>query len=386
MYVLQATGPYVIDDSRSLLYASHREQLRHTRQGSGWRPTRLITLEGSHTVWIGRGRDLPDLLYTGNFSFVASERFMEAGRVHEHRGLQYWEVDLAGRLRGPRPRYYLVNVYACVDAVNLTAMSAEPASVEYPDPAFLVVPQRSSIYDPKKRPRWILDPVRAKSASEVFVAARFEDIFVRSEVAARLRKASLKGVYLQPVLFRREPVASRRLLLAAVLAECRRRKHRRALLDSMTVTGLARSLALKLPRTLVALLRGLASITRCRVETLSPGEMLEATNSMRAHPRLKWNPDLIVIAKDGRGGMWAVDTSSDDGMVLYIDHELIHAAHRSKPMTPTYEIAAPSLQRWTDRLARGGDGLPPVAPSATSAAQAAPRESSRSSRTTPTVK
>lgn len=361
MYVLQATGPHVIDDSRNLLYALHQAQLRHTHQGSVWLPTKLITLAGEHTIWLTSSRDLPDILYTGNFSFVASDRFMDVSRLHEHRGLEYWEVVLAGSVRCPLARYYLVNVYAHVDAVNLTAMSAEAASVEYPDPEFLLVPHRFYTHDPRKRPRWILDPVRVNCAPDVFVATRFEDVFLRDTLALRLRRARLKGVFLQKVTFRREPGAARRRFLASILAKCLAYKRRRELCDQLTIEHIARSLQVAPPRKLVAILRSLASVKSSHVETLSPGDMLDTTESMRAQHRLKWNRDLIVVAKDGRGGVWAVDTSSVEGVVFYIDHELMQTSGKLAFIRPAYALAAPNLQHWIDGLSRGDNGLPPAA-------------------------
>lgn len=328
---------------------------------AGWPlPSRLQSLAMMKYVVKPKMTTWPDVLMAlPYYGLIVSQRL--ADQLHDvpRSQAELFPVEVqGGRGSTPPPDYYLLNVCGVVDAVNLTAMNARHSLDRPPDMDHFLLDWQESVHGPVR----VIDPDRVPEGAMIFTLKYSHGLFVAGDLGRRLKKANLSLLEMLPVRLRREDEKQRRALLARLRKEASAAPAPPKKDIVRTVYQLEKRLGLTLPVRARAFLKNNEAAEWEQEEFCDIPDAYTSTQELRNWEGLAWPDSMVAIAADGRGGYYALDTaktSDGDCPVVYFDHELAIVDRKTGTITPKFELCAPTLDAWAERLAKGGRALPP---------------------------
>ena len=301
---------------------------------------------------------------------------------------QWLPITLVHRRKAlPWGPYWVANWTRKVDCWNLEA-GARLAAED-----FKRYNGRQPVPDDKLQPMLVIDSARVPEGIEAFLVHDSNILIISGRLKRAIQRAGMTGWS-----FDRVPIeggdgnardASRFLVHLSIPEEPPRapaparqhaptagEKYLRAIVgndaaievgrgaSASQIDKLERTLSVTLPRSYRSFLE---SCGRARIEgehVLGIGacsDATKATRSMREWSELAWPDSLIVVAEDGRGGCYALDSArikGDDCPVVYFDHELVSADQKTGRLKPKLERVKPGFNGWLKAIARTGSAGP----------------------------
>ncbi len=290
-------------------------------------------------------QDCLDKLY---FCFIISSRIVTilAENIND---CQSFPLSVRYQSKPASLPYFVVNVFRSPDCMNYTKSNAHfqehhwDIRIENVDFDILV----------HKADPVIIDPTRIPEDARVIVPKHTYDIFLHDEVAQRILKLKPTGMKLVPAQVSVETPAERAKVMRALAAVRRKWEPRIEEAKKLAALSLSEALGIAIAPACEAQLREFAGTIRKHGEVFDLREMVRETQSMRKATDVLWPHHFICVSNDGRGGVFAVDTSkarTDSGPVVYSDHELMQ--EQAGKLVPLIEHAADSLAAWVAKNCR----------------------------------
>ncbi len=289
-----------------------------------------------------------DCLYHTDYGLIVSDRMATILAQHPS-DCQSLSLNVHYRGKSSPSPYFVVNVFLAPDCMNYTKSNAHfheyiwNIRIENVD---------FDILAHKAHPA-IIDPTRIPEGARVIVPKHTSDIFLHDEVAQRILKLKPTGMKLVPAQVSVETPAERAKVMRALAAVRRKWEPRIEEAKKLAALSLSEALGIAIAPACEAQLREFAGTIRKHGEVFDLREMVRETQSMRKATDILWPHHFICVGNDGRGGVFAVDTSkarTDSGPVVYSDHELMQ--EQAGKLVPQLEYAADSLAAWVAKNCR----------------------------------
>jgi len=319
----------------------YEERLGRTPTARYLHPARLDAWQ-TQPLAVRNIKTWQDYLDNNYFGMTLSERMAAIFSEHAN-DCQALELNVRYQSKPSLVKYFIVNVFRYPDCLNYTK-----SKVRYPVDHWDVRIENIDfdVFGREADPV-IIDPTRIPKDARVIVPKHTYDIFLHDEVAQQILKLNPTGMKLVPAQVSVETPAERAKVMRALAAVRRKWEPRIEEAKKLAALSLSEALGIAIPPACEAQLREFAGTIRKHGEVFDLREMMRETQSMRKATDILWPHHFICVGNDGRGGVFAVDTSkgrTDSGPVVYSDHELMQ--EHAGQLVPHLEHAADSLADW----------------------------------------